>query len=58
MSETFKALAVNSRKNAHDYVDKMENELKDGTSKKAEEYMKLAQHQRNEVKVYDGEAEK
>lgn len=58
MSSTLKALAVNSRKIAHDYVDKMESELRDlnGSKEKAEEYMQLAKHHYSEAKKQDDEA--
>ncbi len=53
MKDGYKALAVNARKQAVEYDKKMQHEMSDGTGERATHYMKLAEHQRNEAKVYD-----
>ncbi len=58
MKDGYKALAVNARKQAVEYDKKMQHEMSDGTGERATHYMKLAEHQRNEAKVYDREAAK
>ena len=55
MRNQYKALAVNARKRALDYDKKMQNEMTDGTGEMATYYLKLADHQRSEAKVYDGQ---
>ncbi|MBL4886787.1 MAG: hypothetical protein JKY95_19960 [Planctomycetaceae bacterium] len=58
MKNGYKALAVSARKQAAGYDKKMQHEMSDGTGERAEYYMKLAGHQRNEALVYDREAAK
>ena len=53
MRNGYKALAVNARKQAAEYDKKMQYEMSDGTGERATYYMKLADHQRSEAKVYD-----
>lgn len=56
MKDQYKALAVNARNIALKYDSKMASEMSDGTGEQAEKYMKLAEHYREEAKVYDGAA--
>ncbi len=57
MKDQYKILAANARKIALDYDNKMSEQQKDGNREKAEYYLGLAQHHRNEADKYMKAAE-